>query len=70
MKQKYDNSIKGQIAAGGNKQREIKPAQEASSPTTALEFVLLRATIAALEERGIAIIDIPNVFVATAKNHK
>ena len=65
LKQKRDDSIKGRLVAGGDKQRTIIPAQEASSPTASLESVLLTATIDAQEERDVAIVDIPNAFVTT-----
>ena len=65
LKQKQDDSIKGRMVAGGNKQRTTIPALEASSPTTALESILLTATIDAAEERDVAIVDIPNAFVTT-----
>jgi hypothetical protein len=50
LKQKRDDSIKGRMVAGGNKQRKLIPALEASSPTAALESVLLTATIDAMED--------------------
>ena len=53
------------MVAGGNKQRTTIPALEASSPTAALESILLTATIDAAEERDVAIVDIPNAFVTT-----
>lgn len=65
LKQKRDDSIKGRMVAGGNKQRGTIPAIEASSPTAALESVLLTATIDAYEQRDVCIIDIPNAFVQT-----
>ena len=65
LKQKWDDSIKGRMVAGGNKQRGFIPPQEASSPTASLESVILTATIDALEERDVAIVDIPNAFVQT-----
>ena len=65
LKKKRDDSIKGRMVAGGNKQRGIIPPQEASSPTASLESVILTATIDALEERDVAIVDIPNAFVQT-----
>jgi hypothetical protein len=65
LKQKRDKSIKGRIVAGGNKQRGTIPKEEASSPTVALESVLLTATIDAAEHRDVATIDIPNAVVQT-----
>jgi Reverse transcriptase (RNA-dependent DNA polymerase) len=65
LKQKRDDTIKGRLVAGGNKQRGTIEKEEATSPTAALESVLLTATIDALEERDVATIDIPNAFVQT-----
>ena len=65
LKQKRDLSVKGRMVAGGNKQRSEILAIEATSPTAALESVLLTATIDAHEERDVAIINIPNAFVQT-----
>jgi hypothetical protein len=51
------------MVAGGNKQRGSIEKTEASSPTAALESVLLTAVIDAKEHRDVAVIDIPNAFV-------
>ena len=53
------------MVAGGNKQRDHTPKQEASSPTSHTEAVFSTATIEALEERDVAIIDLPNAFCQT-----
>ena len=65
LKQKRDDTIKGRMVAGGNKQRGFISPDEASSPTASLEAVLLTSILDALEERDVAIIDIPNAFVQT-----
>ena len=65
LKQKRDDSIKGRLVAGGNKQRGTINKEDAASPTAALESILLTATIDAKEGRDVAIIDIPNAFVQT-----
>ena len=65
LKQKRDQSIKGIMAAGGNKQRRQIDKTDATSPTAALESVLLTSTIDAKEGRDVAIIDITNAFVTT-----
>ena len=65
LKQKRDETIKGRLVAGGNKQRGTISKEEATSPTAALESVLLTAIIDAKELRDVATIDIPNVFVQT-----
>ena len=63
LKQKRDESIKGRMVAGGNKQRGTIDKEDAASPTAALESVLLKSTIDAAEERDFAVIDIPNAFI-------
>ena len=63
LKQKRDDSIKGRLVAGGNKQHGTINKEDATSPTTALELIILTATIDAKEGRDVAIINIPNVFV-------
>jgi hypothetical protein len=65
LKEKRDRKIKGRTVAGGNKQREHITKEDASSPTVATESVLLSCIIDAEEERDVAVIDIPNVFVQT-----
>ena len=45
LKQKRDQSIKGRIVAGDNKQRGYINKTDATSPTAALESVLLTSTI-------------------------
>jgi hypothetical protein len=53
------------MVAGGNKQRGTINKQDASSPTAALESVLLTAIINAKEEQDVAVIGISNAFVQT-----
>ena len=53
------------MVSGGNKQGGHIDKTDATSPTAALESVLLTSTIDAKEGRGVAIIDIPNAFVTT-----
>ena len=50
------------MVAGGNKQRDHTPKQEASSPTSHTETIFSTATIEGLEERDVNIIDLPNAF--------
>jgi hypothetical protein len=70
LKQKRDDTIKGRMAARGNKQRGTIEKQDASSPTASLESVLLTAVIDAKEWRDVAVIEIPNAFVTRLKNNK
>ena len=65
LKEKRDGTIKGRACADGRKQRETMAKEEASSPTPALEAVLLTAVIEAKEKRDVAVMDIPNAFVQT-----
>jgi hypothetical protein len=65
LKEKRDTTVKGRMVAGGNKQRGTIGKQDASSPTAALESVLLTAVINAKEGRDVAVIGIPNAFVQT-----
>jgi len=57
--------VKGRHVAGGNKQRNFIKKEDASSPTVATKSVLLSATIDAMENREVCVVDIPNVFVQT-----
>ncbi len=65
LKEKRDTTVKGRMVARGNKQRGTIGKQDASSPTAALESVLLTAVINAKEGRDVAVIGIPNAFVQT-----
>ena len=68
LKQKRDESIKGQMVAGGNKQRVTIDKEYSTLPTAALESVLLTSKIDSAEERGVAVIDLPNAFIQTRIN--
>ena len=70
LKQKRDQSIKGRMVTGGNNQRGKIDKTDATSPTAALESVLLTSTIDAKEGRDVAIIYIPNAFVTTRIEEK
>ncbi len=65
LKEKRDATVKGQMVAGGNKQRGTIDKVAAHSPTAALESVMLTAAIDAAEGRNVAIVNIPNAFVQT-----
>ena len=65
LKEKRDRAIKGRAVAGGNKQRDYIPKEDASSPMVATEAVLLSCIIDRQEERDVAVIDIPNAFIQT-----
>ena len=55
--------VKEQMVAGCDNQRSKFAALKATSPTAALESVLLTAVIDAKEGRDVAIIDILDAFV-------
>jgi hypothetical protein len=70
LKLKRDGEIKGRTVAGRNKQRNYISKEDASSPTVAMESVLLLCIIDAEEYRDVAIVDIPNAFVQTRVENK
>ena len=51
--------------AGGNKQRDFISKEDASSPTVLTEAVMLTFVVDAEEDRYVANIDTPNVFIQT-----
>jgi hypothetical protein len=51
--------------AGGNKQRDYISKEDASSPTVAMESVLLSCIIDAEEEQDVPVVDISNAFIQT-----
>jgi hypothetical protein len=63
LKQKRNGTIKGRGCADGRKQREYTTKEEASSPTVAIESVMLSCVIDAKEGRDIATVDIPGAFM-------
>ena len=67
LKEKKDGSIKGRACADGRKQKFADDNEKGAnaSPTVSIESVLITAVIDALEERDVAVVDIPNAFVQT-----
>ena len=65
LKEKEDGEIQGSVCADGRKQRDSIRKDEATSPTVALESVILTAIIEAHENRDVAVLDIPNAFIQT-----
>ena len=63
LKEKRNGIIKGRGCADGRKQRGHTTKEEASSPTVAIESVMLSCTIDAKERRDVGIVDIPNAFM-------
>ena len=65
LKHKRDDSVKGRGCADGRRQRDIYDKEEATSPTVALESVLLTSVIDAHKGRDVAVVDIPGAFLQT-----
>ena len=68
--QKRLGEIKGRTVAGGNKQQGYIDKEDASSPTVFTESMILTSMINTIEEREIAIVDIPNAFIQTVVTDK
>jgi len=63
LKKKRCGRIKGRGCADGRKQRLNTSKEDASSPTVAIESVMLSCTIDAKEKRDVATCDIPGAFL-------
>jgi hypothetical protein len=63
LKQKRCGRIKGRGCADGRKERDHTAKDEATSPTVAIESVLLSCTIDAKERRDVATADTPGAFM-------
>jgi hypothetical protein len=63
LKRKRCGKVKGRGCADGRKQRRYTDRADAASPTVATEAVFLTAVIDALENRDVAVIDIPGAFM-------
>jgi hypothetical protein len=63
LKKKRNGVIKGRGCADGRKQRAYTSKEEASSPTVAIESVMLSCVIDAMERRDVATVDIPGAFM-------
>ncbi len=63
LKQRRNGVIKGRSCADGRKQRNYTTKEEASSPTVAVEALLLLCVIDAQEGRDVATADIPGAFM-------
>ena len=63
LKEKRTGEIKGSGCADGHKQRATLTKEETSSPTVAIESVLISSTIDAHEKRDVATIDVPGAFM-------
>jgi hypothetical protein len=63
LKKKRCGRIKGRGCADGRKQRIYKTKEETSSPTVAIESLMLSSIIDAKERRTVATADIPGAFM-------
>ena len=63
LKKKRCGRIKGRGCADGRKQCEHTPKEDASSPTVAIESLVLSCTIDTREGRDVATVDIPGAFM-------
>ena len=63
LKQKRTGQIKGTGCADGRKQRLQYNKEDASSPTVAIESVMLTSIVDAMEGRDVATVDIRGVFM-------
>jgi hypothetical protein len=63
LKRKRCGKVKGRGCADGPKQRWYTNRADAASPTVATEAVFLMAIINALENRNVAVVDIPGAFM-------
>ena len=61
--EKIDKSIKGRACANGSYQREHMERDEATSPTTITESLMITATIDPMQNRDVMTADIPKAFV-------
>jgi hypothetical protein len=65
LTEKRDESIKAQVRANGSTQGAYIAREEASSPTTASEVILITGVIDTKQNRDVMTLDIPNAFVQT-----
>ena len=63
LKKKRCGRIKGRGCADGRKQRIYTTKEDASSPTVAIEALMLSCVIDAKERRDVGIVDIPGAFM-------
>ncbi len=63
LKRKSCGKVKARGCADGRKQRDHIPREDTFSPTVSTEAVFLTAVIDALEEREVAVLDIPGAFM-------
>ena len=63
LKRKRCGKVKGRGCADGRKQRAYIAREESTAPTVSTEAVFLTAVIDALENREVAVLDVPGAFM-------
>ena len=63
--EKRDKSVKGRMVYNGKPTREWLSREDSTSPTAALESIMLTAIVDAKEGRDVMTCDIPNAFIQT-----
>ena len=63
LKRKRCGKVKGRGCADGQKQRAYIAKEEATAPTASTEAVFLTTVIDALENREVAVLDVPGAFM-------
>ena len=65
LTEKKDGRIKARTCANGSIQHAYIPKDDAVSPTTSTESILITSTIEAKQNTDVITADIPNAFVQT-----
>ena len=65
VKKRRDRKKKGRACTDGRKQGDLYAKEDASSPTVSIEAVLLTSVIDVLENRDVAVTDIPGAYLTT-----
>jgi hypothetical protein len=65
LTEKRDKTIKGRMVYNGKPTREWMSREDSTSPTAALESIMLTAIVDAKEGRDVMTCDIPNAFIQT-----
>ena len=63
LKRKRNGKIKARGCADGRPQRAYIPQEDARAPTVSTEAVFMTAVIDAMENRMVAVVDIPGAFM-------
>ena len=63
LKRKRSGKIKARGCADGRPQRAYIPQEDARAPTVSMEAVFMTAVIDAMENRTVAVVDIPGAFM-------